>query len=140
MTTVKLITCNDAYQAHLIQGALENEGIASVLHNELTSTVMAGYGKEVSGVDILVYQEDIEKALALLERNQMIPELMRFCPHCGSDKIELKIKRKHCWRALVATIVSALTCTAPKVDHWEYVCSHCGARFAQPVARKDVPV
>lgn len=34
MKTVKLITCDDAFQAHVIQGALENEGIASVLHNE----------------------------------------------------------------------------------------------------------
>ena len=30
MKTVKLITCDDAFQAHVIQGALKNEGIASV--------------------------------------------------------------------------------------------------------------
>jgi hypothetical protein len=29
MKTVKLITCNDAAQAHIIQGALENEGISN---------------------------------------------------------------------------------------------------------------
>ena len=34
MKTVRLITCDGAFQARLIQGALENEGIASVLHNE----------------------------------------------------------------------------------------------------------
>ena len=42
MKTVKLITCDEAFQAHIIQGALENEGIASVLHNENTSTVLRG--------------------------------------------------------------------------------------------------
>ena len=26
MKTVKLITCNDAMKAHILQGALENEG------------------------------------------------------------------------------------------------------------------
>lgn len=31
MKTVKLITCNDAMEAHILQGALENEGIESVL-------------------------------------------------------------------------------------------------------------
>ena len=31
MKTRKLITCDDAFRAHLIQGALENEGIFSVL-------------------------------------------------------------------------------------------------------------
>lgn len=41
MKTVKLITCDDAFQAHVIQGALKNEGIASVLHNENMSSVMS---------------------------------------------------------------------------------------------------
>ena len=31
MKTVKLITCDDAFQAHIIQGALANEGIDSLL-------------------------------------------------------------------------------------------------------------
>lgn len=30
MKTVKLITCNDAMKAHILQGALENEGIESI--------------------------------------------------------------------------------------------------------------
>ena len=41
MKTVKLITCSDAAQAHIIQGALENEGIESILHNENFSTCAA---------------------------------------------------------------------------------------------------
>ena len=35
MKTVKLITCNDAMKAHILQGALENEGIA-VSYTHLT--------------------------------------------------------------------------------------------------------
>ena len=35
MKTVKLITCNDAMKAHILQGALENEGIESILHLSL---------------------------------------------------------------------------------------------------------
>lgn len=50
MKTVKLITCDDAFQAHVIQGALKNEGIASVLHNENMSSVMRGYVRDVTGV------------------------------------------------------------------------------------------
>ena len=40
MKTVKLMTCNDAAQAHIIQGALENEGISSLLHNENIYTLL----------------------------------------------------------------------------------------------------
>ncbi|VFB13633.1 Protein of uncharacterised function (DUF2007) [Bacteroides heparinolyticus] len=43
MKTIKLITCKDTFQAHVIQGALQNEGIASILHNENMSGIMQGY-------------------------------------------------------------------------------------------------
>ena len=52
MKTVRLITCDGAFQARLIQGALENEGIASVLHNENTSNILRGFIPTISGVDI----------------------------------------------------------------------------------------
>ena len=92
MKTVKLITCDDAFQAHVIQGALKNEGIASVLHNENMSSVMRGYVRDVTGVDIFVYEDEYDNALRLLERNQMIPEQLRYCPHCGSDEIKFVLK------------------------------------------------
>ena len=34
MKTVRLITCDSSFQARLILGALDNEGIAGILHNE----------------------------------------------------------------------------------------------------------
>ena len=78
MKTVRLITCDGAFQARLIQGALENEGIASVLHNENTSNILRGYTPTISGVDIFVYEDDYERAMDLLERNQMIPEQLKY--------------------------------------------------------------
>ena len=57
MKTVRLITCNDSFQAHLIQGALKNEGIDSILQNDNTSGVLRGYISPISGVDIFVAEE-----------------------------------------------------------------------------------
>ena len=54
MKTVKLITCNDAMKAHILQGALENEGIESILHNENFSTLYKSCVSSIAGVDILV--------------------------------------------------------------------------------------
>lgn len=51
MKTVKLMTCNDAAQAHIIQGALENVGIESLLHNENMSTLLRGYVNDIAGVE-----------------------------------------------------------------------------------------
>lgn len=136
MKTVKLITCDDSFQAHIIQGALENEGITSILHNENMSTVMRGYSSDITGVDILVYEDDYSKAVGLLEQNQMIPEQLKYCPSCGSTDIEFVLKKKRRVRAIVAAVVSALTVTPPGTDHWEYVCCKCGGHFEKPVAGK----
>ena len=106
MKTVRLITCDGAFQARLIQGALENEGIASVLHNENTSNILRGFTPTISGVDIFVYEDDYERAMALLERNQMIPEQLKYCPCCHSPHIKFVLKKSHSFRAFMAAIFS----------------------------------
>ena len=94
MKTVKLITCNDAAQAHIIQGALENEGISSLLHNENMSTLLRGYINDIAGVDVLVDETDYEAAVRLLEQNEMIPEQLKYCPFCGSSDIKFVLKKE----------------------------------------------
>ena len=133
---VKLITCDEAFRAHVIRGALENEGIVSILHNEHTSNVLRGYGSDIAGVDVLVYEEDYDRALLLLEQNQMVPEQLKYCPCCGSDEIKPVLKKRHKVRAMVAAVVSALSAAPPGTEHWEYVCGKCGARFEKPVAKE----
>lgn len=137
--TVKLITCDDAFRAHLIQGALENEGIPSVIHNENTSSVMRGFVSNLSGVDVLVYEADYRKALDLLEQNQMIGEQLKYCPSCGSDDIRFGLRKGKRLRAVWAALLSALSFAPPGTAHWEWHCRQCGARFEQPVSRSHRP-
>ena len=47
-------------QAHIFQGALENEGIESLLHNENLSSLLKSCVSNISGVDIFVYEKDYE--------------------------------------------------------------------------------
>lgn len=134
MKTVKLITCNDAAQAHIIQGALENEGISSLLHNENMSTLLRGYINDIAGVDVLVDEADYEAAVRLLEQNEMIPEQLKYCPFCGSSDIKFVLKKEHRLRAVMSAIASLLAATPPGNNHWEYVCHACGGKFEKPVA------
>lgn len=137
--TVKLITCDDAFRAHLIQGALDNEGIPSVIHNENTSNVMRGFVSNLSGVDVLVYEADYQKALDLLEQNQMVGEQLKYCPSCGSDDIRFGLRKGKRLRAVWAALLSALSFAPPGTAHWEWHCRQCGARFEQPVSRSHRP-
>lgn len=135
MKTVRLITCNDDFQANVIKGALQNEGIESVLHNENFSNLYRGMGTNFSGVDIFVYEDDYEAALQLLERNGMVEVQSRYCPHCGSADLKCRLKRKHRLRAFFAMVFSVLSGGAPGTEHWEYRCNACGCCFEKPVGR-----
>lgn len=137
MKTVRLITCDDSFQANIIKGALENEGIAAVLHNEHAADVMRGYVREASTVDVLVYECDGERALDILERNGMIPERLRYCPFCHSGNIVYKLKKEHRIRAVLATLAAMLTASSPVSKHGEYVCKDCGAHFSRPAGKGE---
>lgn len=122
MKTVKLITCNDAMEAHILQGALENEGIESVLHNENFSFLYRSYVSSIAGVDILVVDEDYDKAVRVLKQNQSWPEELTLCPCCGSSDIKLVLRKGKKLRAIGAAVLSMLAAAPPGSNHWEYTC------------------
>ena len=105
MKTVKLITCNDAMKAHILQGALENEGIESILHNENFSTLYKSCVSSIAGVDILVADDDYEKAVQVLRDNESWPEELTLCPYCGSSDIKFRLKKGQRLRAVGAAII-----------------------------------
>ena len=119
MKTVKLITCNDAMKAHILQGALENEGIESILHNENFSTLYKSCVSSIAGVDILVADDDYEKAVQVLRDNQSWPEELTLCPYCGSSDIKFRLKKGQRLRAVGAAILSMLAAAPPGDNHWD---------------------
>ena len=60
---IRLTTCPNVFNASLLKGALENEGIPAMLSNE----IMSGY-MGTQGVDVLVKEEDFEAAKKILEQ------------------------------------------------------------------------
>lgn len=72
MKTVLLSIFDNSFQASLLQGVLNNEGIESFLKNEILSSVLGN----ISGfkVQIFVYEQDFERAWNLLKEG--FPELV----------------------------------------------------------------
>ena len=68
MKTTRLTRCDNYWQANLLKGALESAGIACAIHNELNLYSM-GIANGVAGVDVLVYEDDMERAQALMEES-----------------------------------------------------------------------
>lgn len=68
MRTVRLITCNTSFEAHVLKNALEAEGISSALHNENVTNLYGGMISAFSGVDIFVYDKDLERAKQIINK------------------------------------------------------------------------
>ncbi|MCQ2196704.1 MAG: DUF2007 domain-containing protein [Bacteroidaceae bacterium] len=68
MATKILKVCNNDFEAQLIKGALEGEGIPCVLQGSNSSFFRAGYGSQSAfPVNVLVEERDMEKALLIIK-------------------------------------------------------------------------
>ncbi|WP_321479945.1 DUF2007 domain-containing protein [uncultured Bacteroides sp.] len=130
MKTVRLTTCENAIQAHLLQGALENEGIKSILHNENFSTLLPGYANIMgAGVQVLVMENDLEESLQVLSRN--IPQEKKYCPFCGSEKISTSLGKLKISK-IFFSLLSALGGTPLGNIRTVYKCGNCQKEFDVP--------
>lgn len=65
MKTVILTTFSNSIEAHMLQDLLKNEGIESIVQGEFTNEVMGAL--RGFGVQVLVFEEDLEQAKAVLK-------------------------------------------------------------------------
>jgi NADP-dependent alcohol dehydrogenase len=65
MKTVILTSFANSVQAHMLQDILKNEGIDSMLQNELTNQVMSPLAN--LGIQVLVFEDDLERAKVILK-------------------------------------------------------------------------
>lgn len=86
MAIIRLTTCENVIEANFIKNKLENENIECFLTNEITTTLIPAYnGILGAGIQIMIDEKDIEKALKLINKsNAEIPIL---CPNCNSLNI-----------------------------------------------------
>ncbi|MCQ2293257.1 MAG: DUF2007 domain-containing protein [Bacteroidaceae bacterium] len=62
-----LTACNNTFEAELLKGRLESEGIPCVLQGETMNLVYGGIS--AMPINILVREEDLEKALELIKND-----------------------------------------------------------------------
>ncbi len=64
---VRLLTCDNSFEANLIKGRLENEGIESFLTNENITTLMPHLNTLFnSGAQVMIFEKDLERAREIL--------------------------------------------------------------------------
>lgn len=125
MNTVTLITCDNLTEAHLIKGKLSNEGIDSFLTNENFTNLMPLYNNMLgSGVQIMVFANDYQRARELVKENIEPQNIDIVCPHCGSDNIGLGLGKNKVMKIfnIIMAILSAIPLGNLKP---KYYCKNC---------------
>lgn len=122
--TLIVARCQDSINAHLIQGRLESEGIASIIHNEFRAY-------DIGTVEVLVYAKDYDRAYQIIHNTT--PEFTSeeiVCPFCGSTDIALVPRYKNQiingLIILLSLIGSIFIAKAPLA---KYRCNQCNSQF-----------
>ncbi len=128
MRTTILTTCNNAQEASLIKGRLENEGIVSMLTNQNFSTLMPQMnGMLGSGVQVIVYDKDLDIAKEILGLEDSKEEVVS-CPNCNSTNIATGLAAQN-WRKIILAVFSALIVTPLGNIKGKYRCNDCKTEF-----------
>lgn len=67
MKIIKLMSCNDSFEANLIKARLEDAGIPCFLTNENFSSLYPMFPPAWKEIQVMLREEDLDKALVILE-------------------------------------------------------------------------
>lgn len=130
---VILATFDSAWQANLLKGRLEGEGIPAYIFDENTVTLNPLYSIAVGGIKVKVREPDYEAALAIYKEVNNAPHTTTngeivTCPYCGSAHIQAA-KGVRSPGAFFSFLISLLTFTYPLHNDELYSCLDCGKTF-----------
>ena len=122
--TLIVARCQDSINAHLIQGRLESEGIASIIHNEFRAY-------DIGTVEVLVYAKDYDRAYQIIHNTT--PEFTSeeiVCPFCGSTDIAPVPRHKTQFINGLTIFLSLIgSIFIPKAPLAKYRCNKCNSQF-----------
>lgn len=115
--------------AHLTLGRLQEENINCWLKDENTVTVDPILINAVGGIKLMVASPQIERALALINKDKEEYKQKHPCPQCGSINIEVVStpRKVSNWLGTIANIL--LNAGAPMPIDKVYHCFDCGNEY-----------
>ena len=78
----------DSYiPAHLMLQRLEEEGIKAYLQDEHSVTINPVFSNAIGGIKLMIYEQQLERALQLIADFEREYRESVSCPRCGSNKL-----------------------------------------------------
>jgi len=125
----RLITCTDISHAYILKGKLNNEGIDCMLTNENMTNLNPHYNNMLGGgVQILVFEEDLDAAREIIHEDLEPEKNIAECPYCGSTNISYGMGAKKGLKFL-NIILFALSNVPFSHIRPKYYCKDCKQEF-----------
>lgn len=104
---------------------LEDEGIRAYLQDEYTVTIDPILSNAIGGIKLMIYGEQLERAMELINRFEQEYKQAVICPQCGSTNIHFITQPGNItnwFTALTTWLFGNYALSFKKV----YKCSECG--------------
>lgn len=115
--------------AHLAFGRLQNENINCWLKDENTVTIDPILTNAIGGIKLMVAQNQLQQALALIDSDKKQYRQQHLCPKCNSSNIDVVStpRKASNWLGTITSIVLGVGSAMPidKVYH----CFNCGNEY-----------
>lgn len=111
--------------AHMMLQRLEEEGIRGYLKDEYTVTIDPILSNAIGGIKLMIYEEQVERAMELINRFEHEYKQAVACPQCHSSNIHYITQPNsvtNWFTALLTWLFGNYAVTLKKV----YKCSDCG--------------
>lgn len=121
--------------AHIVMGRLQDEGIDCWLKNESTVTIMPIWNNALGGIQLMVKNEQLDEATAVLKAMERERRAQISCPKCSSQNVEyINTMRKPInWLSAAVTFFLGDVAVMPEQ---RYHCFACGEEWEE----KDDPI
>jgi hypothetical protein len=119
--------------ANIMLQRLEEEGIKVYLQDEHTVTIDPILSNAIGGVKLMVFQDQLERAVELINGFEKQYRESITCVHCGSHNVHLVLQRTNAasWiTAIITWIFGSYAIASKKV----YTCLDCGTENPDPIA------
>ena len=137
MEFVILETFENYIEANLVLGRMEEAGIKGWLKDENTITINPVLTNAIGGIKLMVSEDDLAKAIEVLNVLKEIKRKTYACPNCGSHNIEyINSPRKAVnWLSSVLTwFLGSYAIGAEQI--WR--CFDCDEEFEEPGSDNDL--
>lgn len=139
MTFIAVRSYDNYIPANIMLQRLEGEGIRAYLQDENTVTIGPILSNVVDGIKLMVYEDQLERAIELIHAFEQSYRQAAACPRCGSLQVQYIMSQPKNPSNWFSALLSWLFDSEALPDKKVYHCYDCGYEFEELPDQDSLP-